>query len=1513
MTDSVSGAVATVWGNGSTFTGTALRLTGSTTCDTAAATISGYVELPNGILSSKTNLTVEVWAKPISAQNWMRVFDFGRTNATAGVGAGTVAGEISGVSGTPAPGTTSASDNLILSFFQGTTVASQRLEMLLDGGNTVTENSNLATTLGTEYQYVVTFGDGVGVYGTRGGQLSWYRNGVLVATGAVPFHLASIEDVNNWIGRSQWGWDTNTNADFNEFRIYNHAFTAGEAAASYANGPTSYVAYVAPGPVAPALPVNRWSFNNTAAAAASGATFTDGIGGSVATLRGIGATLSGTTLVLPGTTTGSKTAATISAYVDLPNGLFSSKPNFSVEFWATPLSSLSNQRLFDIGRSTVTYGTGAAAGEIIDGAAAQTFSGYDNLVLSLEVGTSFGTNRLEGQRTATSATPLIADVDLSAATVAGTEYHYVLTVENNAGTSGTAGCLAKWYRNGVLQNLLNLNFHFTQISDVNNWIGRSQYSADNNSNVAINEFRIYNKTLSPEEIALSRSLGADASIGTPAPQPDSVTIHAGQKALINVLANDTGSVNPATVEIVTAPTVGTATVDSAGRILYTHSGTGTSSVTFTYRVLGSGGYTVPQTVTIQISNSLRISNSTLNVPSTPPATAVQVVDAYPGATFTKPLCFVSPPGDTRRLFVCELGGKLKVIPDVTAATFTPSVVLDMATVVSTPARNPVETLKPGNADPECGLLGLAFHPNYANNGYLYVLYTVGKASDAAANVFYQRLSRFTVSAAQRALAAPVADPASEYILLEQRDREDNHNGGDLHFGPDGYLYCAFGDEGNPNDQWGNSQRIDVNFFSAMIRIDVDKKPGNLEPNAHPNPTAAPANTAVPAYSSVNAIIRDAGIARYSIPIDNPFVPVSQGGTWNGTFNGVAISAANLPYVRSEFWAVGLRSPWRFSFDSATGDLWLGDVGQDTYEEVDIVTKGGNYGWIYREAAHNTAFTTPTPPTKPAGFTSIDPVWEYVHYGISTTADSNYTGNSIIGGVVYRGTRFASLTGAYICGDNVSGNIWAITRPGGVVTVQRIAGQAALTTFGTDPSNGDVLVSDYNGGRVMRIITTTPDSSFPTTLSATGLFADLTDLSPAPGLLPYSPNLTFWSDYAIKRRWFIIPDAASQMTWSRDGVWTFPSGEIWVKHFDLETARGNPAVKKRIETRVLVRNASGIYGVSYRWNDAQTEATLVADGGDDFAVNITVNGSPYAQQWRIPSRAQCASCHTPQAGHALSFNTRQINLFNTINGFTGNQIELLRTAGFFSNTPESSNVLPRHLRPDETGYPVEARARSYFAVNCAYCHQAGGSGPSWDGRPELTLTQTGLINGTVGNNGGIDANKLIVPGDTTHSVVLNRLAVTNGFSRMPPIASNELDQTSIALVTDWITQSLPTRQTYADWRLAQFGSISSSNGVTTADPDGDGRTNNAEFLALTNPNLGSSFLAPQIVTNAGSILFTFSAPANRSAFVETSTDLVSWSLWDVPGNGGLSLSGGSVTITGPVLGTKQFFRLRLQEN
>lgn len=865
-----------------------------------------------------------------------------------------------------------------------------------------------------------------------------------------------------------------------------------------------------------------------------------------------------------------------------------------------------------------------------------------------------------------------------------------------------------------------------------------------------------------------------------------------------------------------------------------------------------------------------------NVPSAPPPLAISLQPAFTGASFNQPVCLASPPGDTKRLFVCQKGGLLRVIPDVTVSPQTATTFLDV-------------TARPGttiNAGGEMGLLGLAFHPNYASNRKFYVFYSINKGG-----VQYERVSCFL-----RDENNPnVAVPGSEVILIEQGDEASNHNGGCLQFGADGYLYISVGDEGNQNDSFNNSQRIDKDFFSGILRIDVDMKTENKPPNPWTDEEAG--QQGQPSYT--NAIPTSNSVPRYYVPVDNPFVHTSRGGQWNGTFNGATLPT--LTKVRDEFWAVGLRNPWRFSFDAPTGELWCGDVGGGAREEVNLIVKGGNYGWAYREGTT----TGPKSGSTPANFTSLPPLKEYNH-GSGTDQ-----GNSITGGVVYRGARFGALYGAYIYADHTPGNVWSLVRnPTGPPTVTRISGEGGITAFGTDPSNGDVLLADLDGPIHRLVSTPVSGDTFPATLTATQLFSSVTNLTPAPELLPYSVNLPFWSDHAVKRRWFHLP-AGLKMTWSQDNPWTLPTGAFWVKHFDLNLQRNPDANPKRIETRLFVKTATGAYGVSYKWNAAGTEANLVADEGEDFNLTITDGGTPKTQRWHIPSRSECMTCHTPAAGHALSFNTRQLNLDGPING-TGNQLSQLVASSLFTNAVPSPNLLPRHFRPDETAETQEARVRSYLAVNCSYCHQPGTTTANWDGRAHLTLDQTGLINGAATNNGGDPLNKLVVPGDTAHSIIYNRVGASNGFSRMPPLATNELDTRAVTLLGDWIGSELPSRQNYAAWRSSFFGN--SANGDPTADPDKDGRNNREEYIAGTSPSGAGPYVHPTVTLDGTNATVSFPLPAHRSFQVERSADLVNWTPWDIPGNGGLSRPGGTATLTGPVpAGDRHFFRVLLKEN
>ncbi len=394
-------------------------------------------------------------------------------------------------------------------------------------------------------------------------------------------------------------------------------------------------------------------------------------------------------------------------------------------------------------------------------------------------------------------------------------------------------------------------------------------------------------------------------------------------------------------------------------------------------------------------------------------------DAFPGLTFSSPVCLAAPPGETNRLFVLEQAGVIVVITNLANPTRT--VFMDISGRVT--------------AGGEQGLLGLAFHPGYESNRNFYVFYT-GPATNGTSGS-HDILSRFQSSASD----PNQGDTDSEERLLAQYDEAANHNGGDLHFGPDNHLYVSLGDEGGGNDSFDNSQRIDKDFFSGILRLDVDKRPGSLAPHAHP-------------ASSTN----------YAVPADNPFVGAI-------SFNGSSVTPAN---VRTEFWAVGLRNPWRFSFDPATGLLYCGDVGQGAREEVDIIARGGNYGWAYREGSQ------PGPNTPPGGFTSIAPIVDYDR-GSGPTQ-----GSCVTGGVVYRGSRFPDLTGDYFYADFISGNVWALQYDGMTAsTPQRLFGDAGISAFGIDPSTGDILCANYANSIIERIVPVAPPGSLQVTIDPPG--------------------------------------------------------------------------------------------------------------------------------------------------------------------------------------------------------------------------------------------------------------------------------------------------------------------------------------------------------------------------------------------------------------------------------------------
>jgi hypothetical protein len=1185
--------------------------------------------------------------------------------------------------------------------------------------------------------------------------------------------------------------------------------------------------------------IHRWSFNET-----SGTNVFDGIGTANGKVVVIGTNADYTRVDgmvrLAG---GTRSQAD---YVELPAGLVHSLTNVTIELWAIPRAGQIWSRIFDFGPGNDT-----------------------------QAGTFFlsfcrGSTSLNQQRFEFGA-PTAWTFDTGAATTAGTQYHYVVTWSATGGVNG--GGLAQWYRDGVLQGGIDTGaMTIANVNDTVMWLGRSQYPADASATADYNELRIYNHILSLAEINMSRTNGPDnLVIPPPFAVNDSMTLNPGAMALIPVLQNDQGLENgPNTITIVSNPSAGMAQVKTGGKILYTHNGGSTTSDQFTYRIQNAfGSNSAIATVFITISNSLRLPNTTITIPNSPPPTSYQVIDAFPGVTFTQPLALRTPSGAaySNLLFVVERRGLITYI-DTTVANPVKQIFLNITNQVAFD-NSPV--------DGELGMLSMDFHPGFATNGLFFVSYIAPGGSS-----YIDRVSRFT--------ANPVTltvNTNTQQILYGMVDREFNHNGSDLHFGRDGYLYISTGDEGGQYNVHMNAQRLDLNLYSGMLRIDVDKKPGSIEPTAH---------SGIPTDGS--------GHAFYSIPPDNPFLGVTN-------LYGTPVNQATL---RGEFYAIGFRHAWRFSVDPKTGEIWVGDVGQDRWEEVDILRKGGNYGWPYYEGTHLTTTNYPGQPgmlPPPANYVMDLPVWEYPHTAVAG-ADPKFSGLDVNGSLVYHGNRIPALTNAYLFSDfDAGGNIWALHRlTNNTVSVERLAGMPGIAAFGADPRNGDLLMCNYLQNKLQRlVIGDVINSGFPSKLSDTGLFADLTTLTPNPGIVSYEPIVAFWSDYAIKRRWFCIPDMTNTVTFATDANWLFPNGMMWIKHFDLETIRGNPGTKKRIETRVLVKNDAGAFGVSYAWNGTGTEAFLVPDGGTNFNVTVQDGTNTIQQEWEIPSRSSCLACHTEAGGHVLSWNTRELNQVTNMNGFVGNQLTLLGEAGYLNTIIGAPQTLPAFATATNDAYSLEYRARSYFAMNCVQCHQPGGPGAqSWDARPWLTLDQTHLINGQPADPGNDPANKLIVPGDLAHSVVLQRI-LGNGFSRMPPLATHQLDLGASNLLAEWITIGF-TNQTFVDWQIAYFGSTNAPNANPTADPDGDRVNNFLEFLTQTDPLESTSRWKMTISSSGVQINLSYPRVPNLGVIIETSANLANWTPWDVAGNQLIFASTAGITsLSGQKSDAPQFFRAR----
>jgi len=662
---------------------------------------------------------------------------------------------------------------------------------------------------------------------------------------------------------------------------------------------------------------------------------------------------------------------------------------------------------------------------------------------------------------------------------------------------------------------------------------------------------------------------------------------------------------------------------------------------------------------------------------------VSVINAFPNLVFDLPLVFAVPPGDPDRAVVSEQRGRIFIFQNDASAS-SASLFLDLSDRV----------IQEGT---EMGLLGLAFDPDYASNGYFYVNYI------PAAGTRRTRIARFKVTANPE-----VADPSSETVLLEYSQPYRNHKGGWLGFGPDGKLYIASGDGGNQNDPLNNAQTLS-SLLGKILRINADG----------------------------------------SVPGDNPFV--------------------GDPEARGEVWARGFRNPFRCGFDRGTGDLWVGDVGSASQEEVNLVVKGGNYGWR-KYIGTKVVYETDPEPENP-----IFPLFSYTH----AAGDC-----SVIGGYVYRGGRMPQLNGQYVYTDYCSGTLRGLAYDGGVGISNRELGLVPgnPSSLGED-HDGELYVTTLSGVIYKLVPATAPTTPFPQRLSETGLFRDTATLLPNRGLLGYEVNAPFWSDGTMKRRWIGLPNG-ERIGFSADDPWSWPRGTVLVKHFDRLLADRSV---RRLETRVLINGTAGWQGYTYLWNEDQLDADLV-EGGETLTLSIpAADGGAREVQYEVPGRAACLACHTFAAGRVLGVNTAQLNRDRRYgSGVTDNQLHSFDHIGLFEQPIPDPGSLPRLANPRDPAAALGQRARAYLDTNCAQCHRPGGPTPvDMDLRWTTPIAATHTV-GVSPSQGdlGIAGAKRIFPGSKEKSLLWVRMR-ERGEHRMPPLGSRLIDGQGVSLIGEWI--------------------------------------------------------------------------------------------------------------------------------
>jgi putative heme-binding domain-containing protein len=692
-------------------------------------------------------------------------------------------------------------------------------------------------------------------------------------------------------------------------------------------------------------------------------------------------------------------------------------------------------------------------------------------------------------------------------------------------------------------------------------------------------------------------------------------------------------------------------------------------------------------------------------PEPPPP--YKIVDAYPKQRFSRPIQAVSARGDDR-LFVGELGGKIWSFPDRADAEGR-----DLFCDLS-------------RREGWASLYSLAFHPRYPDVPQVFVMYVVRDGSPDGSHV-----SRLTVIPS--ADGAPArCDLASEQILITWF--AGGHNGSDLQFGRDGYLYISTGDGTAPfpPDRFDVGQSLS-DLLSAVLRIDVD----------HPDPKRG---------------------KPYSIPKDNPFVG-------NRT-------------ARPEIWSYGYRNPWRMSPDPTSDAMWIGDVGWETWEMIFRAERGSNGGWSVMEGPMKLR-----PDARPGPTPITLPVASHPHHEArSITGGLVYQGRELpelAGAYVY-----GDFESGKIWGLRYDAAAKKVTWQAELAEARR-----NLVAFGVD-HRGELLVVDYGGATgardfsaagIHRLVKSAPEKvagAFPRQLGRTGLFAATRGHRLAPGVVEYQIASELWADGATARRFVAIP-GRDQVTFDGDGrgAWKLPPGSVLGKTLFLGA--------RPVETQILLHEPGDVRGYTYRWNDAGSDAELVGAAGATATFEVPnanaaggPRGSGAPRTWKYASRAECLTCHNQNAGPAIAFHSAQLD----------RQLEGLFTMGLFARRPAQARVTL--VDPRDAAQPLERRARSYLHANCAHCHRFGAGGSTGlDLQIDNPLERTRAVDARPAQGAfGLTEPAIVRAGDPFRSVLLYRVS-TLGSGRMPRLGSHEVDEQAVALLEEWI-RALPPVDTAA---------------------------------------------------------------------------------------------------------------------